>query len=430
MFFGCQDKFLCKTQIVEKEQMNIKSREWLIIAFYPLLFLNALLGMYGFKFDRILVFPLVLILIITSFNLIVTGKRNTGSKLVVAFILYNLLSIFFYSYNGRPLDCFIHMLFPFVIPILFFFWGNRNTIDAIPFYKCFVILCFGSFLYGIYLYAFMPSYYLSYLTDIYNNAWHTGAQLSEESVLLFSRFSSFFGSSYAISYLSIPSLCIAAGLINISNKKGERIYFYITIGISWVAAVLCQQRVAMIVASVYLLFVILNRQEQRKSQLLYILLILPIFYFVYMFFFESGRLFDVSDMLTGRLERMDLNDAYEGSRMNQYTTSLMNMDNYLLGDGLGAASSFARKYGFAGVTDGEYVRIFAENGLIGVSIFIALIIYTVKKMFEKWKECKWEILVVLYFFAASFVSNSLSINLLYAPIFWFCMGRLWINRKN
>lgn len=410
--------------------MNIKSREWLIIAFYPILFLNALLGMFGYQLDRFLIFPLVLLLSLTSISFIITRKRNTGSELVVVFIVYNLLTVFFYSYNGRPLDCFIHMLFPFVIPILFFFWGNRETIDVIPFYKCFVILCFGSFLYGIYLYAFMPSYYLSYLTDIYNNAWHTGAQLSEESVLLFSRFSSFFGSSYAISYLSVPCLCIAAGLLNISKNKRERFFYYITIGISWVAAVLCQQRVAMVMASIYLLFVIFNGNKKGKFQIFYLLLMIPILYVVYIFFFETGRAMDVSEMLTGRLERMDLNDAYEGSRMKQYITSLMNMDNYLLGDGLGSASSYARKYGFAGVSDGEYVRVFLENGVVGACIFFSLIVYTINKLFEKWKDCKWEILVVIYFLVASFVSNSLSINLLYAPIFWFCMGRLWNNKTN
>ena len=410
---------------------KLNNKEWLIIAFYPLLFLNALLGMFGLKFDRILVFPLILFLIFTSISLFIKRKRNTGSEFVVAFIIYNLLSILFYSYNGRPLDCFTHMLFPFVIPILFFFWGNnRDSINVMPFYKCFVILCLGAFLYGFYLYAVMPSYYLSYITDIYNNSWYNSAQFQEESILIMSRFSSFFGSSYAISYLSVPALCIAAGLLNKSKNTRERYFYYITIGISWVAAVLCQQRVAMIMASIFLLFVILSGHNKGKFQIFYLLLTIPILYFVYILFFETGRAMDVSELLTARIERMNLNDAYEGSRTNQYITSLMNMDNFLLGDGLGSASSYARKYGFAGVSDGEYVRIFVENGIVGACIFISLIVYTIKKMFEKWEECKWEILVIIYFLMASFVSNSLSINLLYAPIFWFCMGRLWINKKN
>ena len=57
----------------------------------------------------------------------------------------------------------------------------------------------------------------------------------------------------------------------------------------------------------------------------------------------SGRLDLIEEMLTGRLESMNMNDAYvDNGRSQQYISTIKDMKYYLTGGGLGSVSSTAR----------------------------------------------------------------------------------------
>ena len=404
-----------------------KVRIWVLYSFYPIVMLNTFLDMFGYHFDRILIFPLLFALLAVVAPLIMSRKSNYTAKMVTLFLVYNILSVLMYAVNDRPFECYYKLYLPFIFPMLFFCFGNLKRFDSSAYYKLYIILCFITFAYGFYLYTWMPGFYLSYLTDIYNESWYTETTMREESVLLFSRFSSYFGSSYAISYLSVPCLCLSIKQLYSSNSKSWLAFYYVAIVVSWIAAILCQQRVAMLASSAILIFALFYSRKANKSAFFVLLIMFSVIIAIAVsYLVGSGRLDLIEEMLTGRLESMNMNDAYvDNGRSQQYISTIKDMKYYLTGGGLGSASSTASRHGFKAVLDGEYVRIFAENGIIGSVIFLTIVVSTLRRVLSKRKIYLWEGMVVLYYLSAALVSNSLSINLIYAPMFWFCIGRIW-----
>ena len=288
-----------------------------------------------------------------------------------------------------------------------------------------MIFCF---LVGFYLYFFTPSYYTDYLLRVRENTWYMGDTYhTAETIMEHIRFGSFFSDSYAISYFSVPSLILSFSFI---LKKSEsnyiRLWYFIAL-ISFAAALLCQQRIAMSLSIAIVLFFSIRGIRYNNKMLAAIFGAAgALFIFAIVTFLDADRLSVITEMIFGRFEHMHFNEAMD-ARTGQYTGIWSSWNNIVFGDGLGSHSGVAMMYGHKVVNDGEFIRVLVENGIVGILIFVFMIL---KSLIRAYRLRRWllpESLIVLYFLAACIGSDALSIMFFYTPIFWFCLGRIWNN---
>ena len=396
----------------------------------PVLIIEYFFLMFGFNIHRILVTPMILLMDMLSFILIIKtllSNNTTGTRLFMVWFIINIMSAVAYRYNGMPFSCYISMLRPYIFPMFFFLLGIDKDVDKSLFYKYYLIASVFSFVVGIILYFTTPSFYLEYLSGIISNNWQGGNSSVDYIVDTF-RMGSFFGSSYAISFLSVPAMCIALGN---TLKKGahENWLMFIVSIISWLSALLCQQRVAMAFSTfVIIYYYIISRSRVNGTYILTTGIVVGVIGIIAIIG-TNDRYSFVLESLKNRTEEMSFIKAYEGSRTNQVVSTIAATDNFILGDGIGARSSQARKIGKPGVSDVEYIRLLSENGIIGLLLFLLITLCSIIRVFSCRREFFTEIMIIGFFLFAMIGSNALSINHLYSTVFWFSLGTIWKRYK-
>lgn len=403
-------------------------KEIIIYGFFPFLMLDYFSLMFGYDFHRIFGTPFILgvdILALITCSLFITKNRNNlGKILFILWLFYNLASLLGYIYNGKPTTCYFGMIRPLVFPMLFFFIGSTEKKDNDTFYLSFMYSCLVCYIIGLFLYFSMPSSYVSYLSRINENTWY-GTNATEEYILSTARMSSFFGDSYAISYTSVPAFIICLSLLFKKTCLSNRILLFFA-SICLISALLCQQRSAMFFAILVLFFFIFWGWKKKNTLLFKYALIVCLIIFVAISYFALDPRFSVVfDNVFDRFKEMSFADAMDSSRPDQYKNAIKACHNFIIGDGIGSISSIARRYGFLGVSDGEYIRIFVETGIVGSILFIILIFKTLYRCYIDLNRYVTEFLIIAFFLFAMIGSNSLSINYFYSIIFWFSIGRVW-----
>ena len=396
-----------------------------LYAFYPIMFLIYFLIMFKININAIIGLPLLFLLAYFAIKHVANdrGKINT---LVTAFLIYNLLSVVLYTFNGRPIDCYTTYIRQFAFPILFYYFGKTKNIDYYDYYKIFGLSCLVCLGVGLFLYITTPDFYISYLNDARHAKWYDDSEFVNESNLMaYTRFSAFWATPYAVSYLGIPSLCI--GFLMSARSSSKPAIWSALVIISIISCILCFQRVAMACVLIYLLYIVFSGVIPSTKTIKVSLCVLVIAFLFTPYLLESfdSRFQIIKELLLGRLEVFSFSQAMSEGRSNQYDLVLRSWENPILGMGLGAASGTALSHGFPGVTDGEYVRILVESGVLGFCLFLLIVFKTILRGIKNRTNLWSELLVVLYFLVASIGSNALSIMHLFAPIFWFCIGRIW-----
>lgn len=396
-----------------------------LYGFYPVMFLVYFLLMFHININSFIGIPILLILAFSAIKLIHYEKGGIHS-LITFFLVYNLASVILYLFNGRPIECYSLYVRQFAFPILFYYFGNNKTTDYDRYYKIFGISCLLCLGIGLILYITTPNFYVSYLNDARHSKWFDDSVFVDETNLMaYTRFSAFWATPYAVSYLGIPSLCFAL-LLSSKEKKNLWIWILLLV-VSFISCILCLQRIAMAFALIIILLVPISGLIQSKRSLRIIIFVLAFGLLAAPYLLElfDERLYIIREQIIGRLEVFSFSQAMSEGRSSQYYQVFEEWNNPLLGLGLGSASGAALSYGFRGVTDGEYIRLLVESGVIGFGVFIVIAVKTVFTGI-KYKRQVWaELFIVIYFLAASIGSNALSIMHLFAPMFWFCIGRIW-----
>lgn len=394
--------------------------------FYPLLMIDYFLIMLGINLNSIIMLPVIFMIVLLAavYASKSISRNDRGSILITVFLLYNILSIAIITITGVPIECYANRLKDLLFPMLFFYFGVERSKTDDNFYKSFFYSALACFAVGLVLYVWAPPFYTSYLVSIREETYYMGNNyLTEDDIMEYTRFGSFFSSSYAVSYFSIPALCIAFTFIFRKAYKNN-VYLYLAAFLCFVSAILCQQRVAMVYSAfVVLFFAFYGLRHGQRTMLPVLGLVTLLSVVLVLQFVDSSRLSVIDDLLTERFHRLDFNDAMS-ARTGQYERTFHAWNNYLLGDGMGSHSGVALMYKRAVVTDGEYYRILYENGILGLLLFVAFL-FTVFTNALKYMKYYWlELLSVGFFLAAGIGSNSLSMLFYYTPVFWFCMGRL------
>ena len=410
--------------------------------YFPLQSLVYFTKMLGNSVNNYVGIPLnLLFILLSSKEAIYTAldkNKSQGDILVLLFLMYSLLSGILTVLGGFQLECYTASLKIFIIPVLFYFWGRNSKDISHNFYKFFIWTCFISMLIGLFLYLTMPSFYSSYLIQSYQESWmRQGSEATADMIIDTHRFSAFFSSSYSVCFFAVPALVIVLGcnvrglMKSILGKYAKtNLLFYVIVAVLVVSSILSLQRIAMAcsVAIVIFYFIYGAKQKFSKNIATYIAIVLGIAFVSLSIIprLAGNRNDTIIENVILRMNRMNIDDAM--ARTSQYSFVGNNLEKYIIvGTGLGSAGNKAAELGHNGVTDGEFVRMFAELGSVGCVIFWFLIIVTISRGVRNFGLYNAEIVIIGFFILAGIGANSLSMNL-WSGIFWYSIGRIW-NRQ-
>lgn len=395
---------------------------------FPILMLDYYLILRGLNLNTIIVLPIFFVLTVLAVKIGVTNSRDSFIQSMNIFLGYSLLTGMFYAFNDAPFSCYIDTLRSFVFPIIFAYLGCKYSKDN-EFNKWYIYGCAFCFIIGFYLFLEAPSYYVRFIFEARENAFNARFDLNEANIMDYTRFSSFFTTSYAISCLSIPALILSLSYALKSKNGILRIFYYVVAVSSFVAAFLCQQRIAMgssIVVAVFWIFYSRKLTNTRGSVgilLAYIaILILSLYVLGLIISYEwFGR---VSDQLTVRWDQMEFGEAM-GMRTGQYLSFNRQTDfSFFFGLGLGSCGHAAVAHGLKAIADGEFIKLFYEFGIVGMILLACVILPTLLRGIKFFKLYYVEVVIILFYLAAGIAADSLTL-FIFSIMFWYSLGRIW-----
>ncbi|MDL2297790.1 hypothetical protein LJC40_01395 [Synergistaceae bacterium OttesenSCG-928-D05] len=387
-----------QNQLMVGHFTDINMLETMFVWCTPFIFFVHFLNVF---FENIRVGVIISIYIFLLFAIFCKKiKKHYLNIYIIIYILWSFLSVYAYLFNQLPTIIFFKQLSSSCLPIALYFLGRRFFYIKDRFYNMFLISCVFCFLFGLYWNYALPNYYLSYLSRIIT--W-----FNINYFLNHPRFNSFIGSTgvgvlFSISYLiSLEKI----------GKHNELKYF-LTMIISIIAVTFSMQRSAYLnFLFISLYFIVRNSNYRKKiiSRLfLFFLLALPFYNFIGW----DGIIDKIISVPNAVSERA-------GQWANLHDIGLYIITGY----GLGAMSHKALPYSDLLITDGAYLTIMGEQGIIGILLLLVIILLTYCKIlrFKLLDECIIESLIILIFLISSFGSNTI-LFLSISPFFWLSIG--------
>lgn len=394
----------------------------LLFYFYPLFFVLCLTQVMGivppyFPGTGFAAWPFRLIIIYLGMKAFMSNSQR--SSLITVFFIYSTFTILGYLFNNRPFGLYVVDLVSYVTPMLFAYIALDKKDKSEKYYIVFLYSIIICFVFGFYLHFIRPTWYQVALTATYNDRWYTMTNYDYESVADSFRYSSIFLTSYAISHFSIFALSISVTLL-LKGGYGKKWLFVVFALISFIAAIISLHRVAMfscvLILSIFLLYDFRHGKNLSGFTFWLITIIL-----IVLFYFSTSELFD---QVIQRFNAMGTSDTFDESRTNQSVTVLKDWNNYIFGEGIGSMGADARKLGFSGISDGNYIKILVEEGIVGFGIYILLILKTLYRGLKYYKYYSVEFSMILGISIAMIGSNSLVMPFYILP-FWYAIGRIW-----
>ena len=384
--------------------------------------------MRGINLNSFLVLPVLFVLTIKAITIAIKYNLDSFVTKINLFLAYSLLTGVFYIFNDVPFSCYTSAIRSFVFPLFFAYLGYKYSMNQ-EFNKWYLYACAFCFLVGFYLYLEAPSYYVTYMADARNNAFNASSYIDESNIMDYARFSSFFTTSYAISCLSVPALILSLSFSLQSKKTNSRILYYFIAFVSFVAAILCQQRIAMACAALVVIFwgwfskKISNAKGAFSTIFAYIVFIsISLYLFgaiMHMEWYDR-----VSNLISLRLNEMSLSDAM-ASRLDQYSSfDRMTGFSVVFGLGLGSCGHAAAAVGLKSVADGEFVKLFYEFGFVGCALLAILIIPSLIRGLKYFRSYYAEVMIIMFYLIAGIGSDSFSF-FIFSVMMWYSLGRIW-----
>lgn len=363
----------------------------------------------------------------------ILSGMNICDAFMAAFVLYNILSVVWIIITGMPLSVFTGELATFILPAVMYIVG-RTAGGAKGFYKGYfwglALLCAV----GLIFYLAAPQSYLDYL---YDWSYISLADTPTMRVRMHSVCgSTILGSLCAAGILTSSYLFVKCGNVasahseseidvcarNEDSKNGKICKMMGIAGmvIGFVFAILSNQRSAMVVAIlavIYLNVLAFFTFKMFKKKYFYIEIGAIVAVFVI-------ALFIAPDILLKVYYRLASLPSAIGERSEQWVAAVNMMFSSWTGNGLGANGH--RALGIEGVkvvADGGLVKLFCENGVIGFSLFVYLLILVFKRGIKVFSDCFAELGIISIMLLQSIGSNTLSFQLV-TPLFWYAIGRI------
>ena len=329
--------------------------------------------------------------------------RKGLDMFVLAYFMYNIFSFVFFQFSDLPFSVFFKEFSNSILPIIpFYFFGRLNVNNS--FYKITLYALVACFFIGLYFYIKLPMNYMVFMDK------SEGAGTNPLGYAV--NFRSILGLSATGALGAIGVLLSFDVLYKNKFKKGK-----IAVLICLVALVLSYRRAALytgLFAIGWMNYLILFKFKGAKLKLLLFELFV-VFLLIY-------KLLDSNpDFLPELFERFSsLSEAIE-ERSDSWLGGLSNTQNFIVGDGLGRYGHKAVEYSDIYIPDGNYFRMIAEIGIIGVLLFFIIILKALYNGFSNIKTHYIQLAIVIMVCMMSVGSDMFSFQLI-APIFWYSIG--------
>lgn len=395
----------------------------LFVYLIPIIMVLSQFRMYGFDSHNYLDYIFTILLGFKGFQLLIKSVSAEVPRLFAIFLTYCLLTFVAYVINGVPIRCYYLALLSFIIPALFFYFGYSYCNDE-SFNKMFMYGSMFCFIIGFYYHFSGNPTYLNMLVEKSSDSLNANGGLNSDNVLDFVRFGSFFGNSYYIEFFSIPSLILSLSYIN-SGKIDNRILYIVAL-VSFIAALLSIQRIAVgfafLVPALYLLA---NDPRKLFRNLLLILVLLIIVFIPLYHYISSNAVFEsLNEQFSTMMERFSISGAMDERKYQYQTFDRATALSYIFGLGLGSCGHNAHMLGIQSVNDNEYMHLFYEFGILGSLLLLYPLLKTIFRGVQYRKIYKAELLIIIYYLAASLGCDPTDITYC-SFIFWFSLGRIW-----
>lgn len=315
--------------------------------------------------------------------------------LVLAYLFYCCSSVIWVILNGINLDAYIRAVSNSLFPILFYYCARMNRWT---FYKRFLCGYHVCSIIGFSLLVTMPAWYYQYCRN-YGYP--------------FTRLSSFIGST-AVGSLGAVAVLVSIWIVYESRGKKGKISYLLSI----IFVFASMQRSAWIVATASLVFthfyVFFVWKTVKCRYLLVELAGLALAGFV------------MRNRIISMVQRWILEHQVAGSqgmfseRTGQWVQGIKNA-NLLYGNGYGTVGHKAIGYVEAIVADGSWICLLCEIGIIGVTIFLMILIWSVKHGLSHLKELFLPLGIIVCISLQAIGSNMFEYQII-MPVFWYAIG--------
>lgn len=351
---------------------------------------------------------------------------------VLGYLIYNFISFIWIIKNGYPLSVFVEEFSNSILPIAFYFvavitckavsGGLKYNIDKV--YKGFLFAFTAFSIICIIMYLWAPQFYCDFL---YNMSFISKADASTCRV----RMEGFSGST-SISYLGVAAMLVASKYMyvnldeikcrmkedksknNLCNFVLYSVLFVFSLGVVFLANGRAGM-VAAILVVIYLNFLVFFSFRFLDKKILYVELVAVIMLIVAMCIVAPG----IADKIWARLVSLP---GAVGQRSEQWVAAINNMHGQWFGNGLGANGHKAIGIEWAHVVpDGGLVKLYCEEGALGFSLFVYIMILIYRKGISNLKDCFCELGIIGTALLMSTGSNIIAFQLC-MPVVWFAAG--------
>lgn len=345
---------------------------------------------------------------------------------VFLYVFLSLISIFQVYYFNNSFLVYLkgisYCLFPIIGYLVFSFSNFELNIDKINTYLKFILLTtIFTLVIGIYFYFFTPGIYVEYVLSVYEGL------IIDQDLLFMARLLSYFGDPTVLGNISVISLPILIYLRRYDEKfQISNILYLLLFIILFSGTVLSFARSAWVAFFLYVLYLLVI-----DNKYFFLRISTAIFLILLILLSTQLKNLELDNMLLLELQkRIESLDSAFDERNSQIEYAISIISNSPLGVGLGQAGhkSFSGDT-FKGVFDNNYLRVFAELGILGffsllLVVFISVYMSIRKSIHSAVNNLRNVLLVILLIFYFQAIGSNI-LDLHYSSfLFWSFLGIL------
>nr|MCR5687839.1 hypothetical protein [Lachnospiraceae bacterium] len=362
-------------------------------------------------------------------------KLGRADIIFAAYFAYQILSVIWLTLGGFPFSVFAEEFASSALPMVFYFAGKSAGSRRKIWYRNYIIAVLAIGIIGVIFYALAPQFYCdwAYRWSYISKADAATARVRMHSVV----------GSTCLSYLSVAGMLAGAFFLGEAERSGAKadhsgakadrsgadtegsekgsskrkniIFSVSSMVLCFVFAVMANQRSGLVVAALVIIYV--------NYLLFFRLDLIPRKFFAYeviaiaaVFAAICFARFGVILKFWWRIESLP---TAISQRSEQWVAAVNNMYSSWIGNGLGANGHKAIGIEDAHViADGGLVKLYCENGVIGFSMFVYLLVLAFGNAGRNIKDHFAEAGIMAAALLQSIGSNILAFQLC-APVFWF-----------
>lgn len=366
------------------------------------------------------IFPLVLYLMFFRRHL---GKSiNIIDLLWFLSLIWSVSTWFFNDYQQKPfliIRCFTQEI-AYMIAYWIVRYSERDYLQIIinKASKPLVITA----LIGLYCFFLEPSWYVNMINEGYEQTFNRNS-VDKESILELYRLRSIFSSPYPLAYMGAYALILEAFYFAKVNKNDvclkNHIAFTILIVIT---SVLCMMRAPLLGAIIGMVCSYIYNVKYMRGRILNRWVVYSICILITtIVIFTSSVDTSLVDFVISKVEVFgDKDNNFIEKRLFLGMQSLS-----LAGEGFGKYNIVAQyKFGLPSIADGEYMKIIAEQGFVGLGILLLVFVAGLIKSFANFKILHLEFCILSMLMICMIGANPLSTHNKHCFIFWLALGQV------